>query len=261
MTNQHSTAHLCSASPQSFSSAREPISTICLFQYGLSSSMDQSLVVKVQVSSTTKVSRHAFTLLAFEPVTSTTKISSAKTALKATAEMQPSADICQYSGPLAEQPTVATNSSQYNLSADVGLCTTRRNSNKMFQLIVRYVFTIRFKQQCQSKMQRDLVDFSSSKTISNAKLANNDFQLIVVLSLIPNCEGLCAVPITSYSPSEGERNFSVFEGAQDVAPAIFLIQRCFAKSQASTQTILSRFLRENNLLQTSSDLAIPTVPS
>ncbi len=145
MTNQHSTAHLRSAIPQSFSSACKPISTICSFQYGLSSSMVQSLVVKVQVSSTTKVSCHAFTFLAFEPVTSTTKISSAKTALKATAEMQPSADICQYPGPLAEQPIVATDSSQYNSSADVGLHTARWNSIKMFQLIVRYVFTVRFK--------------------------------------------------------------------------------------------------------------------
>jgi hypothetical protein len=102
MTNQHSTAHLPLASPRSFSSARKPISTICSFQYGFSSSMVQSLAVKVQVSSTTKVSCHAFTLLAFEPVTSKTKISSAKTALKATAEMQPSADICQYPGPLVE---------------------------------------------------------------------------------------------------------------------------------------------------------------
>ncbi len=38
-----------------------------------------------------------------------------------------------------------------NLSADVGLRTASRNSNKMFQLIVRYVFTIRFKQQYQSQ--------------------------------------------------------------------------------------------------------------
>jgi hypothetical protein len=37
-----------------------------------------------------------------------------------------------------------------NLSADVGLRTASRNSNKMFQLIVRYVFTVRFKQQYQS---------------------------------------------------------------------------------------------------------------
>ncbi len=47
---------------------------------------------KVQASSTPKVSRHAFALLAFEPVTSTKQISSAKTALKATAVMQLSAD-------------------------------------------------------------------------------------------------------------------------------------------------------------------------
>jgi hypothetical protein len=47
MTNQHSTAHLHSASPQSFSSACKPISTICSFQYRLSSSMVQSLAVKV----------------------------------------------------------------------------------------------------------------------------------------------------------------------------------------------------------------------
>ncbi len=75
----------------------------------------------------------------FESVTST---NSAKAALKASAEMQPSADIFQCPGPLAEQPIAATNSSQYNSSADVGLRTARRNSNKMFQLIVIYVFTV-----------------------------------------------------------------------------------------------------------------------
>ncbi len=90
ITNQN--AHLCLASPQSFSSARIPFSTI---RSNLSSGLTswiQSLAVKVQISSSPKVSRHVFTLLPFEPVTSTTQISSAKTALKATAEMQPSAD-------------------------------------------------------------------------------------------------------------------------------------------------------------------------
>ena len=90
MTNQN--AHWRLASPQSFSSARVSFSTI---RSNLSSGLTswvQSLAVKVQVSSTPKVSRHVFTLLPFEPVTSTTKISSAKTALKATAEMQPSAN-------------------------------------------------------------------------------------------------------------------------------------------------------------------------
>ncbi len=88
MTNQN--AHLRLASPQSFSSAHVPFSTI---RSNLSSGLTswvQSLAVKVQVSSTPKVSCHVFTLLPFEPVTSTTKISSAKTALKA--EMQLSAD-------------------------------------------------------------------------------------------------------------------------------------------------------------------------
>jgi hypothetical protein len=90
VTNQN--AHLRSASPQSFSSAHIPFSTI---RSNLSSGLTswvQSLAVKVQVSSTPKVSRLVFTLLPFEPVTSTTQISSAKTALKATAEMQPSAN-------------------------------------------------------------------------------------------------------------------------------------------------------------------------
>jgi hypothetical protein len=90
VTNQN--AHLRSASPQSFSSAQVPFSTIhSNLSSGLTSWV-QSLVVKVEVSSTQKVSRHVFTLLPFEPVTSTTKISSAKTALKATVKMQPSAD-------------------------------------------------------------------------------------------------------------------------------------------------------------------------
>jgi hypothetical protein len=54
-------------------------------------------------------------LFAFEPVTSTKQISLPNTALNATAEMQPSADISQDLGPLAEQPIAVTDSSQYNL--------------------------------------------------------------------------------------------------------------------------------------------------
>jgi hypothetical protein len=57
----------------------------------------------------------------------------------------------------------------FNLSADFGLHVASRNSNKTFQFIVRYFFTLRFKQQYQSKMQQDLVDFSLSKTTSIAK--------------------------------------------------------------------------------------------
>jgi len=83
-------AHLRSASQRSFSSVRVPFSTICPF--GGLSCWVQSLAVKVQVSSTLTVSHHAFTLFAFEPVTSTNQISSAKTSSKASAEMQPSAN-------------------------------------------------------------------------------------------------------------------------------------------------------------------------
>jgi hypothetical protein len=86
ITNQ--IAHLYSASPQSFLSAHVPFSTIhSNLSSGLTSWV-QSLAVNVQVSSTPNVSHHVFALLAFEPVTSTTQISSAKTALKAIAEMQ-----------------------------------------------------------------------------------------------------------------------------------------------------------------------------
>jgi hypothetical protein len=90
MTNQN--AHWRLASPQSFSSARVSFSTI---RSNLSSGLTswvQSLVVKVQVSSTPKVSCHVFTLLPFEPVASTYQNSLATIALKAIAEMQVSAD-------------------------------------------------------------------------------------------------------------------------------------------------------------------------
>ncbi len=66
-------AHLCSASQRSFSSVRVPFSTICPF--GGLSCWVQSLAVKVQASSTPTVSRHAFALFAFEPITSTKQIS------------------------------------------------------------------------------------------------------------------------------------------------------------------------------------------
>ena len=71
MTSQNSP--LRSASPQRFSSAHVLFSTI---RSNLSSGLScwvHYLAVKVQVSSTPTVSRHAFALLAFEPITSTTK--------------------------------------------------------------------------------------------------------------------------------------------------------------------------------------------
>jgi len=96
-------AHLRSASQRSFSSVRVPFSTICPF--GGLSCWVQSLAVKVQVSSTPTVSRHAFTLFAFEPVTSTNQISSAKTASKASAEMQLSADSNKNTSSFDDKPS------------------------------------------------------------------------------------------------------------------------------------------------------------
>jgi hypothetical protein len=77
MMNQNAHLHSASpqitrlrlASPQCFSSAHVFYSTIISF--GGLSSIVQSLAVKVQASSTPKVSCSAFALLAFEPVTST----------------------------------------------------------------------------------------------------------------------------------------------------------------------------------------------
>jgi hypothetical protein len=79
------TAHLRSASQQSFSSARVLFSTICPF--GGLSCWVQSLAVKVLVSSTKKDSRHAFGFasLAFEPVTSTNSSAKAATGVQASA--------------------------------------------------------------------------------------------------------------------------------------------------------------------------------
>ncbi len=224
MTNQE--AHLQSASPRSYTvSACEPFSTICSFQYGLSSSMDHSLAVKVQASSTLKVSHHAFALLAFEPVTSAKQISLPKTALNATAEMQLSADISQNLGTqLIFQLIDVSISNKDEMCSASQLAANEHKGLFNYETVSTFRLIVRFKQQYQRKMQRDLVDFSSLKTISNAKLANNDFQLIVDLTLIPNREGLCAVPITSYSPSEGEHNFSVSEGVQ--APSNIQVYCC-----------------------------------
>jgi hypothetical protein len=63
--------HLRSASPRRLSSARVLFFTINSNQSSGLSNMVQSLAVKVQVSSTPTVSRHAFALFAFEPITST----------------------------------------------------------------------------------------------------------------------------------------------------------------------------------------------
>jgi hypothetical protein len=84
------------ASQQSFSTARVPFSTICPF--GGLSCWVHSLAVKVQVSSTPTVSRHAFTLLAFEPVTSLNSSAKAVSEVQASAVKTKSNDALLFSG-------------------------------------------------------------------------------------------------------------------------------------------------------------------
>jgi hypothetical protein len=203
MMNQE--AHLHLASPQSFTSAREPFSTICSFQYGLSSSMVQSLAVKVQVYSTPTVSCHAFTLLAFEPVTSTTEvschaftlmafepvtstskvschtfallafelvtsttnISSAKSALKALAEMQPSADISQNLGSqLIFQLIDVTISNKDEMCSASQLVANEHKGH--IKSIMSFIFQliVGSKQMHQRILKQVLVDVWSSNAIS-----------------------------------------------------------------------------------------------
>jgi hypothetical protein len=163
MTNQNAHLHLASpqithlrlASPQRFSSACIPFSTIHSHLSSGLTSWVQSLVVKVQVSSTLKVSSHAFTLVAFEPVTSTKQISLPKKALNATAEIQQSADISQHLGTqlifqlidaFISNKDEACSASQLAANEHKGLFNDK--TAPTFSLIVR------FKQQYQRKMQR-----------------------------------------------------------------------------------------------------------
>ncbi len=146
--------HLRSASPQRFSSARVPFSTI--FSFGRLSSLVHSLMVKVQTSSPPKVSRHAFALLAFEPVTSTNQNSFATIALKTIAEMQASADsnkTCNAFGTLAHEHHRLNITQPIFQSIDVSVTN--------FQLIL-IVDLFQLKQE--------LVDFSSSNAFSIANL-------------------------------------------------------------------------------------------
>jgi hypothetical protein len=162
MTNQN--ALLCSASPRSFSSARVPISTIhSNLSSGLTSWV-QSLAVKVQVSSTSKVSCHGFTLLPFEPV-SIIQISSAKTALKAMAKMQPSADSNNINNTsfFDDKP-----SSTFQLVVASVDWISKATSNKPFKTLrleriknkmqPTFKLIFGFKQQYQSQLKQDLVN-------------------------------------------------------------------------------------------------------
>jgi hypothetical protein len=186
MTNQN--AHLHSASPQSFLSACVPFSTIhSNLSSGLTSWV-QSHAVKVQVSSTPTVSRHAFTSLVFEPVTSTTKVShcaftllafepvtstnqndSATTALKAIAKIQASPDsnaTCNAFGTLAHehQPLNRT--------------------HLIFQLIDASILNT--KEMCGAS---HLAANEHKGLFDSKSLSNIDFQLVVDSKLILHSEG------------------------------------------------------------------------
>jgi hypothetical protein len=147
------TTQLNLASPQSFSSARIPFSTIhSNLSSGLTSCV-QSLAVKVQVSSTPTVSCHAFTLLAFEPVSSTKQISFPNTALNAIAEMHPSADISQNLGTqLIFQLIDASFSNKDKICSVSQLAANEHKGlfNEETEPTLRLI--VRFKQQYQSKM-------------------------------------------------------------------------------------------------------------
>jgi hypothetical protein len=175
------TTHLRLASPQCFSSACIPFSTICSNLSSGLTSWVQSLVVKVQVFSIPSVSHHAFTLLVFEPVTSTKQISSPNTALNPTTEMQPSTHISQNLGTqLIFQLIDASISNKDEMRSASQLTTNEHKGlfNNKTAPTLRLID--RFKQQYHSKMQRDLINFSLSKTISIAKIDTTSiaFQLM-----------------------------------------------------------------------------------
>jgi hypothetical protein len=177
-------AHLRLASQRSFSSVCVPFSTICPF--GGLSCWVQSLAIKVQVSSTPTVSHHAFTLFAFEPVTSTNQISSAKTASKASVEMQLSADSNKNASYFNDKPSstfqlvVASVDWTSKAISNLGYNKSHETSC-VFQLVARakrhkklnefaFRLIVEFMQQYQSQLQQDLVDLSLSNALSNAKL-------------------------------------------------------------------------------------------
>jgi hypothetical protein len=154
---------------QSFSSARVPFSTIRSNQSSGLTSMDHSLAVKVQTSSTPKVSHHAFAFLAFELVTSTNQNSSATTALKAIAKMQSSPDsnaTCNAFGTLAHEHQPLKRTHPIFQLIDVSIL----NTNKMCGA-----------SHLAANEHKGLFDSKS--------LSNNDFRLVVDSKLILHSEG------------------------------------------------------------------------
>ena len=147
-------SHTCARQANKVSNLPVYFFTICPF--GGLSCWVQSLAVKVQASSTPKVSRHAVALSAFEPVTSTNQNSFATIALKAIAEMQASADsnkTCNAFGTLAHEHQRLNITQPIFQSIDVSVTN--------FQLILIVVV---------SQLKQELVNFSSLNAFSIANL-------------------------------------------------------------------------------------------
>jgi dGTP triphosphohydrolase len=164
-------------------------------------------------------------LFAFEPVTSTKQISSPNTALNATAEMQPSADISENLGTqlifqlidayisnrdeMCSASQLATKLLHHESSCASQLaahasCLKSYETSYVFQLVAHAkchskssVFISRlvvgFIQKFQSRLQQDLVDLSLSNAFSIAKLDSintailcNTFTLLVCEPVISN---------------------------------------------------------------------------
>jgi hypothetical protein len=207
---------LHSASPQRFSSARVPFSTI--FSFGRLSSLVHSLAVKVQASSPPKVSHHTFALLAFEPVTSTHQNSFATIALKAIAEMQASADsnkTCNAFGTLVHAHQCLNTTQPIFQLIDVSVTN--------FQLIlIDDLF----------QLQQELVDFSSSNAFSIANFGlvsegaqrrfvsstiySKSFELIDVS--VPNKNKMCGASQLTANEHKclNKSNTSVFQLKQEL---------------------------------------------
>jgi hypothetical protein len=184
-------------------------------------------VVKVQVSSTPTVSRHAFALFAFEPVTSTTQISSPNTALNATAEMQPSADISENLGTqlifqlidayisnrdeMCSASQLAAKLLHHKSSCASRLevhaqCLKSHEKNCVFQLVARakchnksnefaFRLIVGYIQKFRSRLQQDLVDLSLSNAFSIAKLDSINTAILCNIFASLVCE-----PVVSNKP-------------------------------------------------------------
>jgi hypothetical protein len=150
----------------------------------------QALAVKVQVSSTPKVSRHALTLFAFDPVTSTKQISSPKKALYTTTEMQPSADISQNLGTQLIFQLIDTSIPNTDEMCSASqLATNEQKGLFNCKTVSTFKMIFSFKQQYQRK-------WSNVWLTSHSQMS---FQLPSSISTLTFNKQLCPIPIRTSS--------------------------------------------------------------